>query len=62
MRIKKFLSAKCYSGVFGHLSIMWTTPQVVLLLRCSGRGKQSVQNMAWIVDDFSEQPIHADAA
>jgi len=46
MRIKKFLSAKCYSGVFGHLSIMWTTPQVVLLLRCSGRGKQSVQNMA----------------
>jgi len=33
------------SRVFGHLSIMCTTPQVVLLLRCSGRRKQSVQNM-----------------
>ena len=54
MRIKKFLSAKC-----PVCSGMWTTTQVVLLLRCSGRGKQSVQNMAWIVDDFSEQPVVA---
>ena len=40
--------------VIGHLSVMWTPPQAVLLCRHRRGREQSAQDVAWIVVDSSK--------
>ena len=47
------------SCVIGHLSVMWTTPQTVLLCRHRRGREQSAQDVAWIVVDSCKQHTHS---
>jgi len=47
------------SCVVRHLSVVWTTPQIVLLCRRWRRWKQFAQYMAWIIINSFKQPLIA---